>query len=243
MVLLEFEGIYREARAHDDSRWYSGGGLYRSAWLLQGGRVHLVPGGLQLMTPEIDDGVAMVAVSAEVRNESTGSSSAVLRLEVLDADGAVAAAAEAPVTTVPGALTTARQRLCVRAPHRWGPDHPYLYSCRATLREGDQVLDEESTTFGIRSLTADPVRGLRINGEPVLLRGACVHHDNGPLGAATIGRAEERRVELLKEAGFNAIRSAHNPLSTPMLAACDRLGVLLRDAAAGRRGRRAALDA
>ena len=91
------------------------------------------------------------------------------------------------------------------------------------------MLDEESTTFGIRSLTVDPVRGLRINGETVLLRGACVHHDNGPLGAATIGRAEERRVELLKEAGFNAISSAHNPLSKPMLDACDRLGVLVMD--------------
>ena len=91
------------------------------------------------------------------------------------------------------------------------------------------MLDEESTTFGIRSLTVDPIRGLRINGEPVLLRGACVHHDNGLLGAATIGRAEERRVELLKEAGFNAIRSAHNPLSRPMLEACDRLGMLVMD--------------
>ena len=90
-------------------------------------------------------------------------------------------------------------------------------------------VDEDSTTFGIRTLTADPRRGLRINGEPVLLRGACVHHDNGLLGAATIDRAEERRVELLKEAGFNAIRSAHNPLSKPMLAACDRLGMLVMD--------------
>ena len=148
---------------------------------------------------------------------------------MLDADGTVVAAAEAPVTTVPGDVLTARQRLCVPAPHRWGPDDPYLYTCRATLSDGDEVLDEESTTFGIRSLTADPVRGLRINGEPVLLRGACVHHDNGLLGAATIGRAEERRVELLKEAGFNAIRSAHNPLSKPMLEACDRLGVLVMD--------------
>ena len=106
---------------------------------------------------------------------------------------------------------------------------PYLYTCRATLLDGDHVLDEESTTFGIRSLTVDPARGLRVNGETVLLRGACVHHDNGPLGAATIGRAEERRVELLKKAGFNAIRSAHNPLSKPMLRACDRLGMLVMD--------------
>jgi beta-galactosidase len=218
-----------EARAHDDSRWYSGGGIYRSVWLLQGERVHLVPGGLQVLTPEIDDDVAIVAVSAEVRNQSTASSSAVLRLEVLDADGAVVAGAEAPVTTVPGDVLTARQRLCVRTPHRWGPDDPYLYRCRATLRDGDRLLDEESTTFGVRSLTADPVRGLRLNGEAVLLRGACVHHDNGLLGAATIGRAEERRVELLKGAGFNAIRSAHNPLSRPMLEACDRLGVLVMD--------------
>ena len=220
-----------EARAHDDSRWYTGGGIYRSVWLLQGERVHLVPGGLRVLAPEIDDDVATLAVSAEVRNQSTASSSAVLRLEVLDAEDTVVAGAEAPVTTVPGDVLVARQRLCVRAPHRWGPDDPYLYRCRATLRDGEKVLDEEWATFGIRSLTADPVRGLRLNGEPVFLRGACVHHDNGPLGAATIARAEERRVELLKEAGFNAIRSAHNPLSRPMLEACDRLGVLVMDEA------------
>lgn len=230
--LLRFgepNAITVEARAHDDSRWYSGAGIYRSVWLLRGGRVHLVPGGLQLVTPEIDDDVAVVAVGAEVRNQSIGVSSAVLRLEVLDADGMVVAAAEAPVTTAPGDVLTARQRLSVPRPRRWGPDDPYLYSCRATLLSGDEVLDEESATFGIRSLTVDPLRGLRINGEPVLLRGACVHHDNGLLGAATISRAEERRVELLKEAGFNAIRSAHNPLSVPMLEACDRLGMLVMD--------------
>jgi beta-galactosidase len=220
-----------EARAHDDSRWYSGGGVYRSVWLRQGGRVHLVPGGLQLVTPEIDEDVAVVAVSAEVRNQSTGTSSAVLRLDLLDPDGTVVAGAEAPVTTVPGDVLTARQRLSVPRPRRWGPDDPSLYVCRATLLDGGEVIDEESTTFGIRSMTVDPIRGLRINGEPVLLRGACVHHDNGPLGAATIRRAEERRVELLKRAGFNAIRSAHNPLSVPMLEACDRLGVLVMDEA------------
>jgi len=218
-----------EARAHDDSRWYSGAGIYRSVWLLQAGRVHLVPGGLWLATPEIDDDVAMVAVSAEVRNQSVATSNAVLRVEILAADGGCVAATEAPVTTVPGDVLTARQRLSVPAPHRWGPDDPYLYTCRASLREGHLVVDEESTTFGIRTLTADPRRGLRINGEPVLLRGACVHHDNGLLGAATIDRAEERRIEFLKQAGFNAIRSAHNPLSKPMLATCDRLGMLVMD--------------
>jgi beta-galactosidase len=99
------------------------------------------------------------------------------------------------------------------------------------LDDDDEVIDDEATTFGIRSLSLDPVRGLRLNGEPVLLRGACVHHDNGPLGAATVDRAEERRVELLRAAGFNAIRSAHNPLSKAMLEACDRLGMLVMDEA------------
>ena len=230
--LLRFDApneVRVEARAHDDSRWYSGAGIYRNVWLLRGGRVHLVPGGLQVATPEVDDEMAVVTVGAEVRNQSTTASDAVLRLEVLNADGAVVAAAEAPVSTVPGDAMTARQRLCVPAPHRWGPGHPYLYTCRAALVDGEEELDGDSTTFGIRTLSLDPARGLRINGEPVLLRGACVHHDNGPLGAATIDRAEERRVELLRDAGFNAIRSAHNPVSKPMLAACDRLGVLVMD--------------
>ncbi|MEQ4724410.1 glycoside hydrolase family 2 TIM barrel-domain containing protein [Nonomuraea sp. B19D2] len=84
---------------------------------------------------------------------------------------------------------------------------------------------------GIRSLRLDPEHGLRINGETVKLRGACVHHDNGPLGAATFARAEERRVRLLKDAGFNAIRMSHHPMSTAMLDACDRLGMLVVDEA------------
>ena len=86
-------------------------------------------------------------------------------------------------------------------------------------------------TFGIRSLRLDPEHGLRINGETVKLRGACVHHDNGVLGAATFARAEERRVQILKDAGFNAIRMSHHPMSTAMLDACDRLGVLVMDEA------------
>ena len=91
--------------------------------------------------------------------------------------------------------------------------------------------DAETVTFGIRSLRLDPEHGLRINGETVKLRGACVHHDNGVLGAATFARAEERRVQILKDAGFNAIRMAHHPMSRAMLNACDRLGMLVMDEA------------
>lgn len=97
--------------------------------------------------------------------------------------------------------------------------------------EDTKLLDEESNSFGIRSLSLDAKEGLKINGEVVKLRGACIHHDNGVLGAATFGRAEERRIEILKEAGFNAIRCAHNPVSKALLTACDRLGMLVMDEA------------
>ena len=173
--------------------------------------------------------VAIVNVGAVVRNQSTTRSEAVLRTELLDDEGRVVAADESPVTTFPGDELATSQRLFVPDPQRWGVDHPTLYTCRVTLLAGEEVLDEDSTTFGIRTLSLDPRRGLRINGEPIDLRGACVHHDNGPIGAATIDRAEERRVELLKAAGFNAIRSAHNPMSRAMLDACDRLGVVVMD--------------
>src|SRR5207342_221814 len=117
----------------------------------------------------------------------------------------------------------------VPGPALWGPDSPALYEATVTLEDGETSLDDDTVSFGIRTLSVDPHRGLRLNGEQVLLRGACVHSDNGVLGAAAIDRADERRVELLQAAGFNALRSAHNPMSRAMLDACDRLGVLVMD--------------
>jgi hypothetical protein len=117
----------------------------------------------------------------------------------------------------------------VTDPAAWSPASPRLHTVEVVLLDGDAETDAASVTTGLRTLSLDPERGLRINGETVLLRGACVHSDNGILGSAAIGRADERRVELLAAAGFNALRSAHNPMSRAMLAACDRLGVLVMD--------------
>jgi hypothetical protein len=221
-----------EARAHTDSRWYSGAGIHRRAWLLLGRRIHIEPRGVQLKTIELTDQVAALSIETTLTNRGSHSATSTLRLEILDADGDTLEMVEAPVSTTPGDTLTVRQRVAMRRPHRWDPDDPYLHRCRASIYDDDEaLLDEESTTFGIRALFLDPERGLVINGKTVLLRGACVHHDNGLLGAATIDRADERRVELLKAAGFNAIRSAHNPMSTPMLEACDRLGMLVMDEA------------
>ena len=144
-----------EAKAHRDSRWYSGGGIHRDVWLLEAGPVHLVPDRLTVTTPEVDADVAVVTVTAAVANRAASTADGTVQVELLDAAGAVVAEAAAPLTVFPGAEVTARQRLHVTDPARWGPDDPNLYSCRVTLRLGDEVVDTDSTTFGIRSLALD----------------------------------------------------------------------------------------
>jgi hypothetical protein len=226
----EANRITVEARAHKDSRWYTGAGIYRPVHLLVADPTHIALDGTRITTPDIDDERAVISVATIVENASRFTSAARIAWSVLGPDGAEVAATSAPVTVLPGDTSTARVRLSVAGARLWHPDSPSLYSVRATLTELDgSVIDEETTSFGIRRLQLDTVHGLRINGDTVKLRGACVHHDNGPLGAATIGAAEDRRVRLLKEAGFNALRSAHNPMSRAMLDACDRHGVLVMD--------------
>ena len=178
------------ASAHDDSRWYSGAGIYRDVWLLRGARVHLAHDGVTIRTPEIDDEGAVVTATAELRSRSPVSEVVTLRIEVVDANGTVVTTDAAPITVLAGDTVRTQRRVFVARPQRWSPDDPNLYRCRLTLAVDDEVLDAQAVPFGIRSLALDAHRGLRINGEPVLLRGACIHHDNGVLGAATIERAE-----------------------------------------------------
>jgi beta-galactosidase len=236
--VVELDGFLRygqqntlrvESRVHEDSRWYSGGGVYRPVHLLVADLVHIAHDGLRVTTPDIDADRAVVAVATRVRNLSRETRSPRLHTRVLDGTGTVVTSASVPVTVLPGRSEVSRVRLLVPSPALWSVDRPALYSVETTLVDGETTLDVERATFGIRSLQLDPTSGLRINGERVDLRGACVHHDSGVLGAATIDRAEERRVEILKAAGFNAIRSSHNTLSRATLEACDRLGMLVMD--------------
>jgi beta-galactosidase len=226
-----------ECRTHQDSRWYTGAGIYRDTWLLTGGLVRIGADGVRVTTPDIDTERAVVEVVTTVENDSIVLRTHQLVTQIRDAAGALVASDTAPVTTLPREPAVARRRLYVPDPLLWGPDSPALYTCTVSLTgmgaaDGDAPdVDTAETTFGIRSLRLDPERGLRINGETIKLRGACIHHDNGPLGAATFAWAEERRVRLLKEAGFNAVRMSHHPMSPAMLDACDRLGMLVVDEA------------
>lgn len=220
-----------EARAHKDSRWYTGAGIYRPVHLIVADPVHLALDGVRVTTPDVDDERAVVAVAADVVNGTRHTVTTRVGWAVIAPDGAEVVTGSAPVTVRPGETATARLRMAVPAPRLWGPGDPALYTLRTILVDAhdERLRDEEESTFGIRTLQLDAQHGLRVNGQTVKLRGACVHHDNGVLGAATFAAAEDRRIRLLAAAGFNALRSAHNPMSRAMLDACDRYGVLVMD--------------
>jgi beta-galactosidase len=218
-----------EVRSGEDSRWYSGTGLHRPVLLHVDAPVHVVPDGVQVSTVRIEADQAIVDVVTTVANAGLSTRTVEVTTTVTGPDGVEAERDATPSTLAPGEQALVRQRLYLQDPQLWSPDSPALYSARIGL--GEDGADDIAVPFGVRTVTVDPRKGLRINGEPVLLRGACIHSDNGPLGAAAIGRAEERRIELLKAAGFNAIRTAHNPASPAMLDACDRLGMLVMDEA------------
>ena len=218
-----------EARAHEDSRWYTGIGIHRDVKLHVLDRVHIEPHGVRVHTPDIDPQRAIANVATSVRNSGLRTVTASLHTEIVSASGDTVASDRVPVTVPAGDAVVARGTLYVPTPELWSPDSPTLYSVRTVLSVEGRDDQHSEVAVGIRQLQLDAHHGLRINGVETKLRGACVHHDNGILGARALPEAEERRVRILKESGFNAIRSSHNPMSEPMLEACDRLGMLVMD--------------
>jgi beta-galactosidase len=155
----------------------------------------------------------------------------VVRTRILDATGKVVKTTDSRLRLPSKETRPVEQTLTVRSPKLWSLESPELYSAEVEIVAARKTVDAVSTRFGIRKIEVDAERGFRINGQMLKLMGGCIHHDNGPLGAAAIDRAEERRIELLKANGFNAIRSSHNPPSPAFLDACDRLGMLVVDEA------------
>jgi len=225
------------------SRWYTGSGIYRSVTLMHGPRLHIVPDGIFVYTREVSDGYAFLEALVEVENSGICNSMAEVRLSLFP-EGSDRAAAETRrvIEVGHGRTERARMTLIVKDPLLWDADHPNLYTVRATvgnigdyrthfIPEEASSTDEASVLFGIRTVSADPVRGLLINGKSVKLKGGCLHHDNGLLGSVSLRASEERKISKLKEAGFNAIRTAHNPPSAALIECCDRLGMYVFDEA------------
>lgn len=221
----------RVKNAGRNSRWYSGSGIYRHVWLNATGTVRFPLWAVSVTTPEVAANKASVKVSFRVENRAKQASETTARIRLFDSKGAAAGSAEARLTVPAGGIEALEQVISVPGPQLWSMVTPRLYRAEVELLAGGKSVDMASVSFGIRKVEVDVERGLRINGESVKLRGGCMHHDNGLLGACAIDRADERRVELMKAHGFNAIRCAHNPPSSSFLDACDRVGILVMDEA------------
>lgn len=199
-----------------NSRWYTGSGIYRPVWLYAQNENHIKINGVKILTQAVtnvneegSEGDATLALSVETVGNGH------IRYEIIDEDNAVVMAEK-----------MANSRATINMAHSmlWDENHPYLYKIRVYF--GD---DMQEISFGVRTLKWDRDNGIQINGKRVILKGACIHSDNQLLGAVTDIDAEMRRVRILKENGYNAIRSAHNPCSKYLLEACDKLGMYMMD--------------
>jgi beta-galactosidase len=211
-------------------RWYSGSGIYRHTWLVVNDQVHVAQWGVSVTTPEVSVSKATICIKTRVKNETSESQNIVVDTRIWDPTMAkIAGNKQLTVALMPHSEKEVEQFVQVTKPRLWTPDMPNLYRAQIQLLNDKKVIDDTHTNFGIRSLQFTAENGFQLNGKTIKLNGGCVHHDNGCLGAAAFDRAEERRIELLKAAGFNAIRTSHNPPSEAFLDACDRLGMMVID--------------
>lgn len=214
--------------AVSNSRWYSGSGIYRDVKLMVGSRIHVPADGVKITTITANEEIAVVELEISIRNLEHKKDTVSVVTDISDS-GKVVSSEKTKLTMFPNEEELIRQRVCIKTPKLWNCDTPNLYECRVSVVLGEKVIDETIETIGIRTISLEPINGLQINGKRVKLRGACIHHDNGIIGAASFEKAEERKIKLLKEAGFNSIRSSHHPISKSMMRACDRYGVLVMD--------------
>ena len=198
-------------------RWYTGSGIYRHVWLQAMPALHIAENGVFVTTHDITAEGAIVSVQLAVANVSDR-----------DRNAMVVVGSGMMMVAVPARQTkTVATSYAVRNPRLWSPDDPYLYEAKVELKESGIVFDEHRARFGIRSFSYDAEGGFVLNGKPLLINGACVHHDDGVLGAMAFDAAEIRKVRQMKEAGFNLIRTSHNPTTRAFLDACDSLGMLV----------------
>lgn len=192
-----------------NSRWYSGTGIYRPVTLFVADKKHIPISGVRIRTLEIEPAVVEIKVATSEPGE--------VKIEIGRGDKTVATLTASSEKEAVFAVEIADAEL-------WSPDSPALYTLKATFA-GDTAEEK----FGVRTISCDPTEGFKLNGERLVMRGACIHHSNGILGARCYEEAEYRKVRILKESGYNALRSAHNPCSKALLRACDELGMLMMD--------------
>ena len=215
----------------ENSRWYSGSGIYRHVWLKVFEPVHVAQWGTGVTTEQVSASSANVRIQTRVDNQTATAATVILTTRIAGPGGAEVGRTTSEQAVAANASSSLVQHVVVKDPALWSIESPQLYKAVSEVRSGGRLLDEVDTTFGIRWATFSATNGFELNGKPMKLKGGCFHHDHGPLGARSYDRAEERRVELLKASGFNAIRCSHNPPAPAFLDAADRLGMLVIDEA------------
>ena len=211
------------------SRWYSGSGIYRHTWLTLVDPVRIGIWGVFVTTPEVSEEKATVEIVTNVTNSNKVDADVTLKITLKDPSGVTAGTASIESLVPAEKSSEVKQSVQVDNPVLWSVENPNLYRAQVEVFVNNEKKDNLETSFGIRNIHFDAQTGFRLNGKNIELKGGCFHHDNGPLSAAAIDRAEERKIELLKNAGFNAIRCSHNPPSPYLLDACDKLGMLVID--------------
>jgi beta-galactosidase len=214
-----------------DSRWYTGSGIYRHVRLRLTDKLRIAHWGTYVTTPEVTPDSATVRVETTIENGRGQDQSFSLQAELLGPGGQAVADATVSGAIADGTNETVVQWVKVPSPKCWSPGSPALYTLQSRLSGARGAADETATTFGIRTLHFDPDKGFFLNGASMKLKGVCIHHDAGCLGAAVPDKVLERRLRILKELGANAIRATHNPPAPELLDLCDRLGLLVMDEA------------
>lgn len=208
----------------DNSRWYAGSGIYRHVWLHVINPTHIANWGVQVLTNNGFQNQAEIKISTKTVNV-TGTIS--LLTEIYSSDNKLVSSSISQVLQD----QEVEQTILLKNPKLWNTDSPFLYKAKLSLKRNGKIIDQYEQNFGIRSIQFDASTGFTLNGKNIKLKGGNIHHDNGPLGAMAIDRAEERKIELLKKNGYNAVRFSHNPPSPYILDVCDRLGMLVVDEA------------
>lgn len=210
-----------------NSRWYSGSGIYRDVWLYTGYNVRIVPDGVRIEVTDIERKLAKCKIEIDFESDVEGE--LFFQLSISTDKGKEVCRTLTPYTVFDKGRNKAHLTAFIRNPKLWNAEKPNLYRLEIGIIKDGETIERETVPFGIRKIQLDPLNGLRVNGRNVLLRGACIHHDNGVIGANEYYEAAYRRIKILKEAGFNAVRISHHPASKAMLEACDKLGMYVLD--------------
>lgn len=214
-----------------DSRWYTGSGIYRDVWMISAPDIHFAQWGIGWHATSLTDKQAVVAVDMEVEKHVKAAGALEVSAALYDAEGTLVAQGCKKVADKAEGITKETVSLKVKKPRRWNLDVPYLYTLKTELLCDGKRIDGSSTSVGLRTLKFDANKGFALNGKWMKVKGVCLHHDAGVLGAVVPPEVWERRLRNLKEIGVNAIRMSHNPQAPVLYDLCDRMGFLVMDEA------------